>query len=1479
MSAKRKKKWAKPKAVRSRDDQRRGVKQGAVKKRNNRGQREAVKMPPFDQLESIAARETPEIAGTWWIALQAAHHVIECAAKRDIHTGESLPRPLAEVLDKVACSIKTGTRPISNDRLHRAAVLAFEPLRAILHQPRTRLLREHAQRPIHAIREMDTHCMAWLARLPGRTIREKLAGKQHALSVVRRFTPDTPENRVVKRVADLLMRRLDGRFAHAVAYDEDGPCDAQQRETLDFCRRFLRDEGFGPIPLSDMPRPNNALLNDRHYARVWRAWMLLHEEEEALKAAWPHAEEIFRTAAFWAVAGEIAARYGARVAEELVVPDVGMADSHKCGIRKDKATPITEMYLLVTGDDASQADLEAAVISVRQVHEGIRIVENRLRPKKNSRGPAEGYVKLIKYDKNFGFIRGESGEEYYFDPKTVGDKGTFSDLSTGDRVTFTPIRQGTGKSVSACNMRRYETGLRVAHVIEKDSKTWRVAFHDAPEQSDFQCHRGFPVHATPDNGQRTTTKRFTSFSELKHIFDWRGCADIEGLRDFAKAATPSLNLKLSPSSDAERPSSAIGIDPFGRCVFVGTKEEAWSTATLPYALRHESQWQVGTSRRLPSVGEVWPLDADLSARNAADESTAIASCHQIVRALAQEVRGREVSFVVPDGPDEFSQQTLRPAMLGAFPRSRPIARSVAAALSWQHRGTVRDGDKVLVLCAEADALSFSLLVARRDRRLEERPESKGIFWERRPALPADEYGEGLGLRDIWRDYARRLFNLKDRDESDREKIISYLVDSGLLREAVESGAPRWIRDRDQWLVLEHSPQHWADVLGRWRKRFDSALKSGLRELISKAVGRRCHLLLVGPPFNERAVFGHIKNALSQQVGRVKLIVDKDSKRFGFIRCESGKEYYFNPQTVGDVETFASLRKGDSVTFTKGNQGEGDRAPAYNVRPNSHSLFFEQVAYIASEKGELASGAAEFTERSRAGLPAWKDWLPDLFLEIIRDGLYDEMEIMRDKAVDATLGALHREKVAEELVLPAGQTHYILPLVAGRANRRPVPIDLRLDSDHFPLQQDVRVWLELSYQYGVENGYEITLLPVEPQAAPFSVLKGKWVKSGGADEKPVPPVRPPVLRDADRSTTIADIQQRVRQLLSDKVKNREGTIRWLRHQLREQREKLEQAALGKRTGMTVLEYDHSDLLEEIGNSGLVDLLLEIVDNHDSLRVSQDSKKLKEELKKEALFLLCALGDQAPKTITERIRTKLKSGEPHLVPEHCANATGILHRAKPDECWLDQLWQKVVTHIEPYENPRLYGEAMRELAHTAWVLPDFLADFAQRNPDFVQKSFRIIERGVRDVVSKAAQAMEPDSETEIYGGHIRGFQACCELVLALLRLRDTPRVANPSRMSQLAKSIRRADCLLTHAGKKVRNSLYFELDQPEELARVSDLAYAAIYYLMGHETTNLVRRGETGDGRRKPVGIGPRACPKIQEGGDGRRERQKAKGRDP
>ena len=430
--------------------------------------------------------------------------------------------------------------------------------------------------------------------------------------------------------------------------------------------------------------------------------------------------------------------------------------------------------------------------------------------------------------------------------------------------------------------------------------------------------------------------------------------------------------------------------------------------------------------------------------------------------------------------------------------------------------------------------------------------------------------------------------------------------------------------------------------------------------------------------------------------------------------------------------------------------------------------------------------------------------------------------------------LSKKRSAEELVLPAGQYHYMLPLVTGRANRRPISSDLRLDSASFPLQHDVRVQLELSYQYGVENGYELKVIPVEPETAPFSELKGKWVRSDRTKKRPTTnPVPPfPDLRDVDlhiSTTAIADIRREAERLLSGRASNPQGTVEWLTRQLRKQREELEQAAF-----------------RAFENSDVVEVLRKIIDNYRGLGVPQDKGK---KLKIEAFLFLYAFGEQVPETIAMSIRTKLDSDELDSVPEYYANATGILHRIEPNKHWLDLLWKNVILRIEPYENPQLYGGSIYEIARTAWILPDFLEDFASRNPDFVQKSLHVIERGIRNVVSKAAQAIDPDSETEIYGGHVRGFQSCCELVLALLRLRDTqlgvPLAAGSPRMSRLAKSIRRADCLLTRADKKVRPSLDFGLAKPESLARVSDLAYAANYYLLGDVTMNLARIDSVAD----------------------------------
>ena len=178
-------------------------------------------------------------------------------------------------------------------------------------------------------------------------------------------------------------------------------------------------------------------------------------------------------------------------------------------------------------------------------------------------------------------------------------------------------------------------------------------------------------------------------------------------------------------------------------------------------------------------------------------------------------------------------------------------------------------------------------------------------------------------------------------------------------------------------------------------------------------------------------------------------------------------------------------------------------------------------------------------------------------------------------------------------------------------------------------------------------------------------------------------------------------------------------------------------------------------------------------------------------------------------------------------------------------MDELWQRVLTAIEPYENPQLYGEAVRAIGRAVWRVDGFLFDFAHRHSDFVPRAVHIVESSVRSTLRRAALAIDSDSDVELFGGHVRGFQASCELMLGLLALRGTTAgemlaVGSP-RMLRIAKAIRRADSLIVKAGKEVKSALGFEVPLAEKkgLERVSDLAFVLNSYLTGAAALSMIR----------------------------------------
>jgi hypothetical protein len=188
----------------------------------------------------------------------------------DPKTGEALPQALTLLFSKVAAYEPPNNGDAIHDRLWRITEHSRASVKRLFHALNESPRREQAWLPIHAVRELDANSFIKLSNRPGRTIREKLAGKPY-LQAVRRFqSANLPENRLLKafvrRLADLLEARLD--------------CLGQEDQLLAKIQSWLRSDEAQAIGNWDNLPPNNTLLSHRDYRRVWDAWRWLQTIDE-----------------------------------------------------------------------------------------------------------------------------------------------------------------------------------------------------------------------------------------------------------------------------------------------------------------------------------------------------------------------------------------------------------------------------------------------------------------------------------------------------------------------------------------------------------------------------------------------------------------------------------------------------------------------------------------------------------------------------------------------------------------------------------------------------------------------------------------------------------------------------------------------------------------------------------------------------------------------------------------------------------------------------------------------------------------------------------------------------------------------------------------------------------------------------------------------------------------------------------------------
>ncbi len=160
-------------------------------------------------------------------------------------------------------------------------------------RPRHTLRRERQMQFLGRIQEVDSSCLRWLARQPGRTLAEKAGVKQLALGVFRVEDVDTPENRVVR---DLLIRAgyACDRYLREHRSAEEHPRVALVKRFQSLLRRLAITTPISQAaPLVGIPQPNYVLLHDARYQIIWKAYLQLVRQQLLEDHVWRWRNRVF----------------------------------------------------------------------------------------------------------------------------------------------------------------------------------------------------------------------------------------------------------------------------------------------------------------------------------------------------------------------------------------------------------------------------------------------------------------------------------------------------------------------------------------------------------------------------------------------------------------------------------------------------------------------------------------------------------------------------------------------------------------------------------------------------------------------------------------------------------------------------------------------------------------------------------------------------------------------------------------------------------------------------------------------------------------------------------------------------------------------------------------------------------------------------------------------------------------------------------
>ena len=206
-----------------------------------------------------------------------------------------------------------------NDRLQHIVNFASAAIRNLIEVLHEKNLREHLITHPEKIREVDSKSMMWLAKKPGFTVKQKIASGQRMMGVFHTTSLDTAENRLfksfMKQLDDLLLEKENACRKRGVLTTEEF------ERFVSMVHNWLKSEEASLIEKWGNTPPNNTLLNDKNYRKIWKAHLMLQNLNELIERDLTRLSELTASCYFWLKAASLNQCDKIRFKQNVLIPD------------------------------------------------------------------------------------------------------------------------------------------------------------------------------------------------------------------------------------------------------------------------------------------------------------------------------------------------------------------------------------------------------------------------------------------------------------------------------------------------------------------------------------------------------------------------------------------------------------------------------------------------------------------------------------------------------------------------------------------------------------------------------------------------------------------------------------------------------------------------------------------------------------------------------------------------------------------------------------------------------------------------------------------------------------------------------------------------------------------------------------------------------------------------------------------------------